>query len=153
MKNNLPSMGQLLEKGFSMSLASNLMKVFDQNKRLILKVPLSNNRTFKVDIQVAEFTYMAAAVSVENWLWHFRFGHLNFRSLCQLQQQKMVFGLPCIKPPQQLCEACIKGKQPRSSFKSYVPTRATDPLAVVYSDVCGPFEVPSLGGNIFCYLH
>lgn len=31
-----------------------------------------------------------------------------------------------------------------------MPPRATHTLNVVHSDVCGPFEVPSLGGNKYC---
>ena len=38
-------------------------------------------------------------------------------------------------------------KQPRNSFKSEIPIRSKRKLKVIYSDVCGPFEVKSLGGN------
>ncbi|XP_028189031.1 uncharacterized protein LOC114375447 [Glycine soja] len=55
MKNNLLSLGQLLEKGYSMQMKYSQMKMFDSNRRLILKSPLSRNRTFKIGIQIAEF--------------------------------------------------------------------------------------------------
>ncbi|XP_006576006.1 uncharacterized protein [Glycine max] len=55
MKNNLLSLGQLLEKGYSMQMKYSQMKIFDSNRRLILKSPLSRNRTFKIGIQIAEF--------------------------------------------------------------------------------------------------
>ena len=41
----------------------------------------------------------------------------------------------------------MKGKQPRLPFTSEVAPRAKHALGVVHSDVCGPFPVPSLGGN------
>ena len=41
----------------------------------------------------------------------------------------------------------MRGKQPRLSFASEMPPRAKHALCVVHSDVCGPFSVPSLGGN------
>ena len=41
----------------------------------------------------------------------------------------------------------LVSKQPRSAFGSYVPSRASDLLSIIYSDLCGPFEVSSLGGN------
>jgi len=33
------------------------------------------------------------------------------------------------------------------SFVSEAPKRAREALQVVHSDICGPFEVPSLGGS------
>ncbi|XP_006591787.1 uncharacterized protein [Glycine max] len=50
------------------------LKMFDSNKRLILKVPLSRNRTFKIGIQIAEFQCLAASISDESWMWHHGFG-------------------------------------------------------------------------------
>jgi transposase InsO family protein len=41
----------------------------------------------------------------------------------------------------------MMGKQTRNSFKSEVPSRARNQLEVIHFDVCGPFEVSSLGGN------
>ena len=55
MKNNLLSLGQLLEKDYSMQMKDGQMKIFDSNRRLILKAPLSRNRTFKIGIHIAEF--------------------------------------------------------------------------------------------------
>ena len=37
--------------------------------------------------------------------------------------------------------------QARTSFSLYTMSKASDVLHVVYSNVCGPFDVPSLGGN------
>lgn len=61
--------------------------------------------------------------------------------------RNMVEGLPKINVPDKVCERCIISKQPRNSFKSHLPMRAAGLLGVVHSDVCGPFEVPSIGGN------
>ncbi|XP_004513353.1 uncharacterized protein [Cicer arietinum] len=54
MKNYLLSLGKLLEKGYSMSMENGQMKMFDSAKSLILKAPLSKNRTFKIEIQINE---------------------------------------------------------------------------------------------------
>jgi calcineurin-like phosphoesterase len=54
MKQNLLSPSQLLEKGFTMSMKHNCIQVFDTQNRLILKAPLSKNRTFKVNLQASE---------------------------------------------------------------------------------------------------
>jgi len=44
MKNNLLSLGQLLEKGYSLQMEDSQLKMLDSNKRLILKAPLSDCR-------------------------------------------------------------------------------------------------------------
>lgn len=59
----------------------------------------------------------------------------------------MVHGFPHIQMPNKVCDKCLISKQPRSSFSIYTPLRAKDLLNVVYSDVCGPIEVPTVGGN------
>ena len=100
-----------------------------------------------IKLQVVEEHCLQTTVEEEHWKWHRRFGHLNFKSLSQLHEKKMVHGLPAVKVPVEVCESCCKSKQPRNSFKSEVPSRAEKKLEVIFSDVCGPFEVCSLGGN------
>ncbi|RDY14473.1 hypothetical protein CR513_00462, partial [Mucuna pruriens] len=134
MKTNLLSLGQLLEKGFVMNMEHNMMK----QEKLILKAPLSKNRTFKIGIQSGESHCFAAVVEDQNWLWHLRFGHLNFKSPSLLKEKGMVHSLPSIELPKELCEG--------SSFKSNIlATKAL--LEVIYSNVCGPMESISLGSN------
>ena len=72
---------------------------------------------------------------------------MNFRSLWHLSSKKLVHGIPKIVKLEKSYEICMKGKQPRFPFASEVAPRVKDALGVVYYDVCGPLEVPSLGGN------
>ena len=44
------------------------------------------------------------------------------------------------------CDYCLFGKQHKVSFQEN-STRKIEILELVYSDVCGPMEVDSLGGN------
>ena len=48
--------------------------------------------------------------------------------------------------PLNSCDYCLFGKQHRVSFRRS-STRKSNVLDLVYSDVCGPIEVESLGGN------
>ena len=54
MKNNLLSLGQLLEKGFTMNMQQKVIEIFDSQHRLEIKAPLSKNRTFKVNLDTIE---------------------------------------------------------------------------------------------------
>ena len=91
-----------------MQMEDNQLKMFDGNKRLILKALLSRNRTLKIGIQIAEFQCLAASISDESWMWYHRFGHLTFRSLSELKSKKMVHDLPEIEIPKQLCVKATK---------------------------------------------
>ena len=78
--------------------------------------------------------------------WHFRLGHMHFNALKTLQCNNLVHGLPK-EPfkPISLCESCILGKMPQQPFPKH-RSRASTPLALVHSDLCGPFPTPSLSG-------
>ena len=68
MKSNLLSIGQLLEKGYKMVLEDCTMKVYDNERRLLIKANLSKNRTFKVELDVLVQQCLASTIDKEEWL-------------------------------------------------------------------------------------
>ncbi|XP_074328419.1 uncharacterized protein LOC141666328 [Apium graveolens] len=90
---------------------------------------------------------LKSVIKNDSWLWHLRYGHLGFSGLKLLSKTKMVDGFPEINEPENLCEACVKGKQHRQSFPVGKSWRAKRPLEIVHTDIVGPFDIPSLGGN------
>lgn len=134
------SVGQLLEKGFLVTMEDEIMSLLQSN--------IEKNRTFKVNVKSTDVDCLNVVHSDdESWLWHRRYVHLNFRSLGDLRTKGMVIGVPSVRQPLDICEVCMKGKQARWPFVVEAPSRDTHALGVVHSDVCGPLEVPSLGGN------
>ena len=126
MKCNLLSVGQLVEKGFSVVMKDGVFKLFDTHNNLVFKSPLLKNLTFKTLISSTEVQCLKTVVDhKDSWLWHLRFGHLNFRSLNQLITQDMVTGIPSLEMPDKLCEGCLVGKQSRNSFVSTMPMRSS----------------------------
>ena len=85
MESNLLSLGQLLEKGFSMHMEGEHMKVADSNWKCVLKIDVSKNRTFKVGVSTIKQKCLTAQSNDSVWKWHRRLGHLNFNSLNKLQ--------------------------------------------------------------------
>ena len=77
-------------------------------------------------------------VQDESWLFHFRFGHLNFCGLKLLHTKNMVKGLPLIGKPKRVCEGCIFGKKHRETFLVGKAYRACTPLEILNFDICGP---------------
>ncbi|XP_058742135.1 uncharacterized protein LOC131614585 [Vicia villosa] len=53
-KSNLVSVGQLIEKGFSVVMKDNLLKLYDPNQKMIMQLEQESNRTFKVNVNTAE---------------------------------------------------------------------------------------------------
>ncbi|MCH85966.1 retrovirus-related Pol polyprotein from transposon TNT 1-94, partial [Trifolium medium] len=139
---------QLVEKGFSMTIEGDSLRLFDTKKNLVLKSTLSKNRTYKCNISSDKMMCMSTIVSEDTEaLWHKRYRHLNFRSLSDLNAKELVNGLPKINVSNEICEVSVKSKQNRLSFVSDLPKRASVTVQVIHSDICGPFKIPSLGGK------
>ena len=159
LKCNLLSIGQLIDKGYNVFFKDDMCTIRDipPSKKIIVQVQMTSNRMFplKLRADLKEGRTIAAVtqevfqeqVKDENWLWHLRFGHLNFGGLNLLHRKGMVRGLPLIEKPDNLCEGCILGKQHKESFPAGKSIRAKAPLEIVHSNVCGPMQVPSLGRN------
>ncbi|KAI5314901.1 hypothetical protein L3X38_044077 [Prunus dulcis] len=61
----------------------------------------------------------------------------------------MVVGLPEIKEDRQVCEGCVLGKQSREAFPREAISRASTPLELIHSDICGPMQTVTKAGNRF----
>ena len=68
MKTNLLSLGQLLEKGFVMRMEDNCLKVFDKDQKLVIKANLSQNRTFRVGMNILKHECLATSENKMEWL-------------------------------------------------------------------------------------
>ncbi len=78
-------------------------------------------------------------------LWHRRFGHLGEQNLQKLAREKLVKSFNYdVSKSIGFCETCVGGKRHRRSF-STSNTRATEPLQLVHSDICGKMSEKSLG--------
>jgi len=80
-----------------MNMKQKLIEIYDSQQRLMIRAPLSKNRTFKVNLETTEISCLADAnVEDKILLWHYKYGHLNFKSLNQLSSKQIVEGLPQI---------------------------------------------------------
>lgn len=100
MRNNLMSVGQLIEKCFSVTMKDNLLKLYDSDQKMIIQSQQVRNKIFKVNVETTE----TKCLSVEgdegdSELWHKILGHLNFKSLGNLSSMKLVHGIPKIVKP------------------------------------------------------
>jgi hypothetical protein len=54
------------------------------------------NRLYIMNVNLTALVCLMARMDEQVWLWHARYGHLNFRSLCDLGAKEMVEGIPLI---------------------------------------------------------
>ena len=80
-------------------------------------------------------------------LWHKRLSHISEKGLNVLAKKKLLSNFQSAKLEK--CEHCLAGKQNRVSFKSYPPSRKTELLELVHSDLCGPMKTKTLGGALY----
>lgn len=152
LKTNILSLGQLLAIGYDIHLKNGCCTLRDEASNLVARVTMSKNRMFLLNVKVDHPRCLKTCVKDSSWLWHMRFGHLNFTGLKLLSNEKMVEGLPLIIQPNQLCEGCLLGKQVRKPFPKESTSRATMPLQLVHADICGPLKPSSHGKSNYFLL-
>lgn len=61
MKSNMLNIRQLVEKNYKVLIEDKMMRVLESNGRIILKVPMSLNRTFKIELNMMEHKRLPTA--------------------------------------------------------------------------------------------
>ncbi|RDX85071.1 hypothetical protein CR513_33793, partial [Mucuna pruriens] len=150
LKNNLLSLGQLQQKGLAILIQNGTCKVFHSDKGLIMHTSMRGNRMFYLTTFAAPKDPMCLQVEVvsekETQLWHFHFGHLNYKGLNTLACKKMVIRLPSLRSPKKICTTYLIGKQQRESIPKKGSLRASKKLQVIHADISGPIT-PSSNSN------
>ena len=81
----------------------------------------------------------------DTYLWHERFGHLNFGDLVKLPN--IVEDMPHMHMPNKhVCEACLLGKIHCFAISKDGKVGASHRLYLAHNDICGPICTASLGG-------
>ncbi|GJS60500.1 zinc finger, CCHC-type containing protein [Tanacetum coccineum] len=129
---NILSLGQLTEVGYDVWLHNEYLKVYNEQRTLVLKVQRSANRLYKIALNIAKPACLAASLVDDAWTWHARLGHANFYTLEFIGKKRMVTGMPCVSHPKQLCSGYVVAKQTRQSFPNEAQWRASKPYMWVY---------------------
>lgn len=96
LKSNIISLGQLEEAGCDVRLRNGRLTVVDQEGTLVISVPRTNNRLYTLKNAVVAPICLHMKMEDQSWLWHARFGHLNFRALRDMGRKGMVEGMPTV---------------------------------------------------------
>ncbi|KAG8499415.1 hypothetical protein CXB51_005894 [Gossypium anomalum] len=147
---NLLSVGQLVEKGYSLVFENGACVVKDTYGQELISVAMTD-KCFMLNInQLEKKAYTSLADNTG--LWHRRLGHVNYRSLDLLHKMNMVDDMSRVEVKDTVCEVCQLGKQARLPFPANMAWRARDKLELVHSDVCGPMKNSSLNDSKYFVL-
>ena len=147
---NLLSVSKLVSRGLKVHFNKTGCIVWTQEGEMLAMASLEDN-LYQMQLKKvngAEVNTLAHTSDHNMELWHKRLGHLNVTSMKTLRN--MVIGLDLGQCSSDVasfeCEGCVEGKQTRQPFPKDGGTRATKPLELVHSDVCGPMKTLSIGG-------
>lgn len=91
---NLRSVGQLIEHGHVVHFEGVMCRIYDKvkNKReLMTVVNMEKNRNSPLILKLIRGVALKVCVEDMSWLWHKRFGHVNFESLKLLNKKNSVW--------------------------------------------------------------
>lgn len=152
LRSNIISLGQLEENGCKIALEDGFLKMFDKGRKLLAVVPRGKNRLYILNVSLGMPVCLLSSINDSAWLWHARYGHLNFDALRSLAQHNMVDGLPLVRNVEKVCDGCLICKQRRSPFPKQSPYRSGSGLELVHADRCGPISPPTPAGNRYFLL-
>ena len=155
LKHNLLSISQLCDKGNTVTFNSNSCIVENNNDKQIKLIGKRLNNIYMIDIDNDFLIDTTCLVSLneETWIWHKRLAHAHMDLLNKLSKNDLVIGLPKLKfSKDRICEACQKGKQVKSSFKSKNVVSTSRPLQLLHMDLVGPSRIRSRGGNLYIFV-
>lgn len=99
---------------------------------------MSQNITFKIELDVMDHKSLETVASRDEWLWNYGLGHINLKDIRNLKRRNMVSGLPEIDIPNKVCEECVRVKQHKNNFNKDAGSKLKATVEIIYSYVCGP---------------
>jgi hypothetical protein len=129
-----------------------VLRIRDLECRLLAKVFHSANQLYILEVELARPVCLAAKTTDNAWLWHARFGHLNFPGMRKLAKEDMVRGLPEVEHVDQVCSGCLVGKHRRAGFPHTIEYRVEEVLELVHGDLCGPITPATPSGSWYFLL-
>lgn len=114
LRSNIVSLGQLEEDSCKIVIEDGTCNVFDVERSLLARAPRVKNHLLTT--QLVAPVCLIAKTSDKAWVWHGRYGHLNFCALRDLGEKGMMEGMLVIDRVEEFCDGCALGKQHRQPF-------------------------------------
>ncbi|OAE25226.1 hypothetical protein AXG93_2210s1100 [Marchantia polymorpha subsp. ruderalis] len=154
LRKNLFSLTQHVLQGGGLVIKPNHCIVQDKMGNTIVRCIIENKlirlgmTSTKTLAAYANASYSAVnTAELTTYQWHLKLGHMSLPRMQQLKHQHMGRGFEnCSLKTLPFCTSCAIGKSTRVKFPNKGATRATDLLALVQSDICGPLRTRTFSG-------
>ena len=153
---NLLSTSALKCNGKHMTFKNGVVRVYNNNNKLIATGTCSANNLYAIDLQWHMPTAPTDTVCLTDTnlsifnsdnLAHCRLGHINNHHLTTMSNG-LANGITFKNPTNpQPCVACTFGKQHCSNISTTPRTHASNALDLIHTDVCRPMPTPSIDSN------
>nr|GFA83373.1 putative ribonuclease H-like domain-containing protein [Tanacetum cinerariifolium] len=163
LKYNLFSVSQICDNKNSVMFTNSECIVLGRDFKLLddanilLRTPRQHNM-YSINLNNIvphkDLTCLVAKTSADEcMIWHWRLGHLNFKTMKKLVRHNLVRGLPtkCYENDH-TCTTCLKGKQHKASCKSKLVNSVTKPLHTLHMDLFGLTSVSSISHKRYCLV-
>jgi len=115
----------LCDSGFEVVFKFNICEIRQTSSKKLFFFGSRKKNLYALDLD--EIPAKSCFMSFEKkWIWHKRTGHISMKTIVKLSQLDLVRGLPKFSfENDKIYEACVKGKQVKSSFKTieYISTQ------------------------------
>jgi hypothetical protein len=151
---NIISVGRLDEDGYQVVIGNDELVIREPGGRLLAWVKRTVSQLYLLSVTLSAMATRCLVTrgEAEAWRWHEHLGHLNFSALKNMAREEFVQGLLCITAVEHPCEACMAGKQKRTSFPTQAQYQTDTVLELVHGDLCGKNSHPTLAGNNYFLL-
>jgi len=144
-QHNLLSVLALMDFGYSFHFSFDHLDIILDGE--VVGHGFISNNLFKIDLMndvstPYNMSLVAESKPVDSATWHARLGHIGKDRMTRLARESLLGSLAKVDLP--TCESCLAGKACRKPFGKAV--RATQPLELVHSDICGPMNVKARHG-------
>ncbi|GKV48955.1 hypothetical protein SLEP1_g55729 [Rubroshorea leprosula] len=151
LKHNLLSISQLCGHMLSVVFFKSHCKIIDSRNDKVLFVGKRLKNVYVIDLHDIDANICLASITHDDtWLWHERLGNASMSVISKLLKHNLVDGLPKVNVNiDGVCDACMKGKQTRVSFKTKNCISTNRPLELLHMDLFGPMRILSNGGKSY----
>ena len=136
------------------SFHKNHCNIFYENNKVANIFLINDLYQLHIDVSVFNIEQNVNAIGIkrprdslnDKYLWHLRLGHIAEDRVNKLEKSELLSPLTSKSYP--ICESYFQDKMTKLPFVGH-GERATDLLALVYMDVCSPFDVPARGNYVY----
>src|ERR1041385_1846755 len=152
LRSNIISIGQLDEIGCKVHIEYGVMTIFDKLRHVLVRVNRTRNRLYILTLYPTQPECWLVKSDDDSWLWHARFGHVNFYALKKMSKMEMVSGMAIIDHVDRVSDGGLVEKQPRKPFPAQSTYRSSNALELLHRHFWRPITPATHAGKTYFFL-